>query len=145
MRVSVRARSSPLTMFSIFFFFFFQAEDGIRDYKVTGVQTCALPISERQRRGEPGVAVALRQPALQHGLAVAAAQERNLVLVEVLARDIDQHAEQLAVQAAQVLAERRDAEVVAGELRLQLEPRPGAAVEVMVLGREVENAPCGHG
>src|ERR1022692_4996103 len=28
------------------FFFFFQAEDGIRDYKVTGVQTCALPISE---------------------------------------------------------------------------------------------------
>src|SRR5215467_15413390 len=29
------------------FFFFFQAEDGIRDYKVTGVQTCALPISER--------------------------------------------------------------------------------------------------
>src|SRR5215467_15542523 len=28
------------------FFFFFQAEDGIRDYKVTGVQTCALPIAE---------------------------------------------------------------------------------------------------
>src|SRR5256885_12025418 len=31
-------------------FFFFQAEDGIRDYKVTGVQTCALPISERDGR-----------------------------------------------------------------------------------------------
>src|SRR5688500_19277247 len=30
----------------LFFFFFFQAEDGIRDYKVTGVQTCALPISQ---------------------------------------------------------------------------------------------------
>src|SRR5256885_4589534 len=29
-------------------FFFFQAEDGIRDYKVTGVQTCALPISMAQ-------------------------------------------------------------------------------------------------
>src|SRR5437588_12261914 len=28
-----------------FFFFFFQAEDGIRDHCVTGVQTCALPIS----------------------------------------------------------------------------------------------------
>src|SRR5690349_22870418 len=27
------------------FFFFFQAEDGIRDLYVTGVQTCALPIS----------------------------------------------------------------------------------------------------
>src|SRR6266850_5882236 len=31
----------------MYFFFFFQAEDGIRDYKVTGVQTCALPISAR--------------------------------------------------------------------------------------------------
>src|SRR2546427_2600055 len=28
----------------VFFFFFFQAEDGIRDLTVTGVQTCALPI-----------------------------------------------------------------------------------------------------
>src|SRR5260221_9751723 len=28
-----------------YFFFFFQAEDGIRDHCVTGVQTCALPIS----------------------------------------------------------------------------------------------------
>src|SRR6266850_6856293 len=31
-------------MYELCFFFFFQAEDGIRDYKVTGVQTCALPI-----------------------------------------------------------------------------------------------------
>src|SRR2546430_7564192 len=29
----------------LFLFFFFQAEDGIRDLTVTGVQTCALPIS----------------------------------------------------------------------------------------------------
>src|SRR3712207_9572405 len=28
----------------MYFFFFFQAEDGIRDIGVTGVQTCALPI-----------------------------------------------------------------------------------------------------
>src|SRR6266404_9756891 len=33
----------------LFFFFFFQAEDGIRDKLVTGVQTCALPISKRRR------------------------------------------------------------------------------------------------
>src|SRR5256885_2725182 len=32
--------------------FFFQAEDGIRDYKVTGVQTCALPISKRIRQSQ---------------------------------------------------------------------------------------------
>src|SRR5258706_10516162 len=47
--------SSPRTVF--FVFFFFQAEDGIRDWSVTGVQTCALPISapaghlERDRGG----------------------------------------------------------------------------------------------
>src|SRR6266540_7197562 len=33
-----------------YFFFFFQAEDGIRDRDVTGVQTCALPISFPQPR-----------------------------------------------------------------------------------------------
>src|SRR5205085_8534446 len=32
--------------FVCFSFFFFQAEDGIRDLTVTGVQTCALPISD---------------------------------------------------------------------------------------------------
>src|SRR6266511_2449657 len=32
-------------MVVVVFFFFFQAEDGIRDFHVTGVQTCALPIS----------------------------------------------------------------------------------------------------
>src|SRR5260370_31783658 len=31
-----------------FFVFFFQAEDGIRDSSVTGVQTCALPISPEE-------------------------------------------------------------------------------------------------
>src|SRR2546430_13677107 len=44
--------------------FFFQAEDGIRDLTVTGVQTCALPIS-----------------AAQFLIAVAPFLERNLVLV----------------------------------------------------------------
>src|SRR2546426_5750214 len=45
---SVRAKecSGALRIVAVdVFFFFFQAEDGIRDYKVTGVQTCALPIS----------------------------------------------------------------------------------------------------
>src|SRR5688572_13643412 len=36
---------SFLVLFVLYFFFFFQAEDGIRDLTVTGVQTCALPIS----------------------------------------------------------------------------------------------------
>src|SRR3989475_429793 len=37
---------STKLMFLTRFFFFFQAEDGIRDLTVTGVQTCALPIFE---------------------------------------------------------------------------------------------------
>src|SRR5256885_11502030 len=36
--------TTALCMTQIVCIFFFQAEDGIRDYKVTGVQTCALPI-----------------------------------------------------------------------------------------------------
>src|SRR5205809_4646087 len=34
--------------------FFFQAEDGIRDVAVTGVQTCALPISSATARAQTG-------------------------------------------------------------------------------------------
>src|SRR5256885_5680760 len=41
--------------------FFFQAEDGIRDYKVTGVQTCALPISAHGV-GRSGPAGTMEQP-----------------------------------------------------------------------------------
>src|SRR2546421_5752771 len=37
----------PMAALWLLFFFFFQAEDGIRDLIVTGVQTCALPISAR--------------------------------------------------------------------------------------------------
>src|SRR3989454_7648909 len=46
-------RFTPTVFLSLFFFF--QAEDGIRDYKVTGVQTCALPISggDRLPHGAP--------------------------------------------------------------------------------------------
>src|SRR2546426_7480627 len=53
-------RTAVLGQF-FFFFFFFQAEDGIRDYKVTGVQTCALPISAAARRR--AAAAARLQPA----------------------------------------------------------------------------------
>src|SRR5437763_13589501 len=44
--------------------FFFQAEDGIRDTSVTGVQTCALPIWRDVVFGDQGVA----QPGYPHGL-----------------------------------------------------------------------------
>src|SRR2546430_16465263 len=40
-------------MLAVEYFFFFQAEDGIRDLTVTGVQTCALPILRRLRALAP--------------------------------------------------------------------------------------------
>src|SRR2546430_3007010 len=40
------------------FFFFFQAEDGIRDLTVTGVQTCALPICQHVDLPEGGLVLA---------------------------------------------------------------------------------------
>src|SRR6266704_2965335 len=55
------------------FFFFFQAEDGIRDRNVTGVQTCALPISGERVCGFlpalcPGQRAANRLPARPEAL-----------------------------------------------------------------------------
>src|SRR5256885_3477808 len=41
---SLAIRGCVSLAYHVVFVFFFQAEDGIRDYKVTGVQTCALPI-----------------------------------------------------------------------------------------------------
>src|ERR1041384_4942986 len=45
-----RKRTDCCSARSSWMFFFFQAEDGIRDKLVTGVQTCALPISIRRKR-----------------------------------------------------------------------------------------------
>src|SRR5690606_40250786 len=45
------------------FVFFFQAEDGIRDFHVTGVQTCALPISVRLLTADGPVVPADQSPA----------------------------------------------------------------------------------
>src|SRR5699024_11295803 len=50
------------------YIFFFQAEDGIRDRNVTGVQTCALPISVTLT-GEATSTVAFSAPAVNKALA----------------------------------------------------------------------------
>src|SRR5258707_9791288 len=55
---------APLSVTSTTVFFFFQAEDGIRDIGVTGVQTCALPICDA-RDAQLGGAVGLA--LLDHG------------------------------------------------------------------------------
>src|SRR5256884_6837025 len=71
---------------SVVCFFFFQAEDGIRDVAVTGVQTCALPIFGEPIESELAVTLEAfgRKPAVDffvgfvawmrpHGIAQAAA------------------------------------------------------------------------
>src|SRR5216684_8427053 len=58
-------------------FFFFQAEDGIRDVAVTGVQTCALPISARPRT-LPSRVSASSQPSRATKTAVTAAEPQLL-------------------------------------------------------------------
>src|SRR5690348_18172708 len=75
----------------LFFFFFFQAEDGIRDGRVTGVQTCALPIWVRVhfRSWIPGSLVLPRKctltPVFSRRLQRAAVR-RDHVRVEPRAR-----------------------------------------------------------
>src|SRR5262249_58132305 len=63
------------------FFFFFQAEDGIRDWSVTGVQTCALPIftwaMQLGFREELGIA---------HVIAVSV---RDAEIADIAGRDTD--------------------------------------------------------
>src|SRR5256885_12338006 len=49
MRQYAKSRTGARLLDGQDLFFFFQAEDGIRDYKVTGVQTCALPICLEDR------------------------------------------------------------------------------------------------
>src|SRR5207249_5279356 len=52
---SMQGDMISFTRQSSIFIFFFQAEDGIRDRNVTGVQTCALPISHQS-----GIAIGAR-------------------------------------------------------------------------------------
>src|SRR5260370_13050378 len=69
-------------------FFFFQAEDGIRDSSVTGVQTCALPIFEQALldalREDPDVVMVgeMRDPETMR-LTLSASETGHLVLTTV--------------------------------------------------------------
>src|SRR6266446_9319891 len=70
-----------------FLFFFFQAEDGIRDYKVTGVQTCALPILLKPKSfagvfgAAPSVALAtISLTVIKDGAPYAAMEARSMIV-----------------------------------------------------------------
>src|SRR6266700_395407 len=96
----------------ICFFFFFQAEDGIRDFHVTGVQTCALPILRGPRGGMILCNAELAKPVdkqvfpgtqggpLEHVIAAKA-----VALLEASQPDFKQYAKDV-VANAQALANR---------------------------------------
>src|SRR2546425_2398401 len=113
-------------MFSCLLFFFFQAEDGIRDKLVTGVQTCALPICEpinelalRRSGPFPDIAKAIGRELRgfeatgketphhlvseeQHA-AVGVMNDKELIRAEQLVRD-DQGAERVIAGASSGIA-----------------------------------------
>src|SRR5438034_7167470 len=66
MKIRYRPCFSQHLRYVFFIFFFFQAEDGIRDHCVTGVQTCALPIYRAE--GVPLYAVETVRMLLDRGL-----------------------------------------------------------------------------
>src|SRR5437762_7824320 len=78
------------------FYFFFQAEDGIRDTSVTGVQTCALPISDPLRpdqaldagRGDHDVR-ALHERLERHALPARGDEPRDGLRIAVGAEHAD--------------------------------------------------------
>src|SRR5207249_6902611 len=71
---------------------FFQAEDGIRDRNVTGVQTCALPISRIAEASISAFLVNVAPSAVEHdpsGLALARANTDSIALLDGLAHGFD--------------------------------------------------------
>src|SRR5690606_24384740 len=79
----------------LYFFFFFQAEDGIRDFHVTGVQTCALPIFQIELDVELGLErsferkrpFSLGQDRQERALVMSCARSRGAG-AQVLANDL---------------------------------------------------------
>src|SRR6266403_2895143 len=69
------------------FFFFFQAEDGIRDLYVTGVQTCALPISFAREHRPQAITLDVLMPQMDGWAALkelkADAQLRDIPVIMV--------------------------------------------------------------
>src|SRR5207247_7533357 len=98
--------------------FFFQAEDGIRDPLVTGVQTCALPIFEAGRfRGEVDIAVGVerkRQEVVLH------AAELKVERATAHADGVETTARVRADADAQTVTLRFPRPLPAGDARLRL-------------------------
>src|SRR5260370_1988340 len=100
-------------------FFFFQAEDGIRDSSVTGVQTCALPISvagaKRRVEAARGAVTTARASLSNPGIrqSQVAAVRQQLIQQQAEIANSVASAEQARYQLAEADANRQDLTVVA--------------------------------
>src|SRR5438270_1753094 len=104
--------------------FFFQAEDGIRDLTVTGVQTCALPISAQDRPIRVGV--------IGLGTGTLAAYGRGGDVYRFY--DIDPHVVALATSEFSFLADSAARiEISLGDARLTLEREPPQGFDVLAV------------
>src|SRR3989449_2805204 len=129
-------------LFIIFFFFFFQAEDGIRDVAVTGVQTCALPISGCSRAQSELLSILVCTEEMQRHVRLGA-----LDPAVVTRRDVEQVAgpegEGLAVVHDDPAASRDDEPDVLDLTALG--PHDGADVRGPLPPRVIAGAPDGEG
>src|SRR5689334_5879901 len=116
-----------LMFYVIFFFFFFQAEDGIRDGTVTGVQTCALPISTC-RPGDPVIVppASIGGHATHHRAGVAGLLGLD---IHEMPTDADHYTADLDGLAA--LAERIRPKLITIGSSLNLLPHPVAAIRAI--------------
>src|SRR5256885_16534693 len=111
------------------YFFFFQAEDGIRDYKVTGVQTCALPIYslkpgakyfEWEAKGVPlRLEIGPRDVAAGQAMAARRAGGKGPVKLDGLARTVADALEEIQTGLFKAARERREAHSVRGVTKQQ--------------------------
>src|SRR5690606_40000901 len=88
---------------------FFQAEDGIRDFHVTGVQTCALPIYLRDQLDE------LRNPSVPPS--PEEAQEEQIREMEDAIREAQEGYEDAAQQVDDMITAQAEAEAERSEER----------------------------
>src|SRR5207302_6134837 len=77
-----------------FFVFFFQAEDGIRDFHVTGVQTCALPILRSAEAASAAI--------LEGGMAEAVVSRPFLRILQAVIGFVDRLEAGLGILAARI-------------------------------------------
>src|SRR5437764_11284356 len=108
----------------VLFFFFFQAEDGIRDTSVTGVQTCALPIfhdAQHTVEGERHEAVSVLTRLANHRTTLVNLEKRRTELggrlqktsaekeqLEARAQELARQRDELAQKLAEAQAKRRE-------------------------------------